>query len=315
MTRRRLIVLGGIVVFVAALAGVGAISRSTSSTAATSVSVSPAKSVAPSVSWYWTMAVAPSNPTTLILGTSSGLYRSADAGKTWKPTGPKVFNATSVVDAGSAIFAAGSVTKATSGPVVKTGNRRYASDGSVVFAASVDAGKTWRLLHPVGLPNATVQALTVDPGTNAVYALSNNGKLYSSTDGAKSFKLVDANIGIPAWALAVTQGGHFVGGDMDAGPHTSSNAKAWQKTAFSDGNGGSMVMEYAVQPKNATQVLMTSNGIVISSDGGRTWKTALKSTTMFGPVAYAPSSPNTAYAVGFDGSLWRSTDGGKSWSQ
>ena len=35
---------------------------------------------------------------------------------------------------------------------------------------------------------------------------------------------------------------------------------------------------------------------------------------ILGPVAYAPTAKDTAYAVGFDGSIWKSTDGGQSWS-
>jgi photosystem II stability/assembly factor-like uncharacterized protein len=36
---------------------------------------------------------------------------------------------------------------------------------------------------------------------------------------------------------------------------------------------------------------------------------------MFGPVAWAASKPDLAYAVGFDSSLWRTTDGGSSWTE
>jgi photosystem II stability/assembly factor-like uncharacterized protein len=36
---------------------------------------------------------------------------------------------------------------------------------------------------------------------------------------------------------------------------------------------------------------------------------------MFGPVAWAPSSPDTAYAIGFDGSIWRTADGGTTWAR
>jgi photosystem II stability/assembly factor-like uncharacterized protein len=34
---------------------------------------------------------------------------------------------------------------------------------------------------------------------------------------------------------------------------------------------------------------------------------------MFGPIAWAPESPDLAYAVGWDHSVWRSADGGKTW--
>ena len=52
-----------------------------------------------------------------------------------------------------------------------------------------------------------------------------------------------------------------------------------------------------------------------SSDGGRTWHPTLKSDVMFGPVAWVPKKPNVAYVVGFDRSVWRTVDGGKSWAK
>lgn len=117
------------------------------------------------------------------------------------------------------------------------------------------------------------------------------------------------------WALAVTQGAHFVAGDMDSGSHLSRNAKAWDPTPFVDSSGGRMVMEYAVQPGDPARVLMTSIGVETSGDGGKTWQTALKSSVMFGPVAWSPTAAGLVYAIDFDGSVWRSADGGKTWSR
>ena len=39
----------------------------------------------PSSMWYWTMAVSPSDPNVLVVGSASGLYRSEDGGKSWSP--------------------------------------------------------------------------------------------------------------------------------------------------------------------------------------------------------------------------------------
>src|SRR5262249_34986552 len=64
-----------------------------------------------------------------------------------------------------------------------------------------------------------------------------------------------------------------------------------------------------------SHVVMTSVGILKSTDGGKTWHLALKSRTMFGPVAWAASASQIAYAVGFDRSFWRSSDGGNTWAK
>ena len=111
-------------------------------------------------------------------------------------------------------------------PVIRKGAFRTVPDGPAVLAVTTDDGKTWRTLHPRGLPNVSVQALAVDPANpTALYALLNTGKLYRSTDGARSFRLVSPKLGVPPWALAITQGGHFVAGDMDSGHYLSTTAK------------------------------------------------------------------------------------------
>jgi len=261
------------------------------------------------------MAVSPSDPNVLVLGTSNGLDRSGDGGRTWQPTGPKSINATSVVQLGSSIFVGGARLAPGASPVVGKGSGRVASGGAAVLAVSTDNGKLWRELHPRGLPNVSVQALAVDPAhSTALYVLLTTGGLYRSTDGARSFELMSSKLGEPPWTLAITKNGDFVAGDMNGGPYLSTNGKTWQKTAFTDSSGGHMVMEYAVQPTDARRVLMSSYGVEMSTDGGKTWHVALKSTVMFGPVAWAANTPSVAYAVGFDGSVWRSADGGKSWT-
>jgi photosystem II stability/assembly factor-like uncharacterized protein len=315
VNRRRWIIALIVVAVIGAIAAIGAVSRD-SKTAATVTTAGVAGATVPSSFWYWTMAVSPSDPNTLVLGTANGLYRSSDGGKTWTATGPKHFDATSVVQVGKVLYAGGGKTTPTTSPVVKSGATRAAAGGPVVFATSTDGGKTWVAQHPGGLPNAALQAFAVDPANNQnFYALLTTGKVYRSTDGAKSFKLSSTKIGIPPWAFTIMKGGQFAGGDMDTGPYLSTNGTAWKKTSYTDSRGTKMVMEYAVQPNDATKVLMTSFGIEISSDSGKTWHTVLKSDTMFGPIAYSSSKPDVAYAIGFDSSIWRSDDGGSTWTQ
>jgi photosystem II stability/assembly factor-like uncharacterized protein len=306
--RKRLVPAASVAAFVAAFAAIGAVSKANKAAV-------PAQPLPP-VTWFWTMAVAPSDPDAIVVATAGGLYRSGDAGRTWHPTGPKRFNATSLVQAGSSIVAGGVVAPPVGLPVVRKGAARTAPDGPALLAASSDGGATWRALHPRGLPDAAVQALAAGPaGDHALYALLTNGRLYRSSDGGGSFRLVSPQLGVPPWALANPDGGRYLAGDMDTGAYISADGRSWQRTPFTDSRGTRMVMEYAVRPSDAQRVLMTSYGVEMSTDGGRTWHVTLKSDVMFGPVAWAPAAPDIAYAVGFDRSLWRSGDGGKSWAK
>lgn len=286
---------------------------------AAAVAIMPASASAkvPYAQWYWTMIVAHANPSVLILGTNAGIYRSTDGGATWQPIGPKNVNTTSLVESGGTMFAAGvSEASANATPVSKIGDVYVVPSGPSVLFSSTNNGSTWRAIHPSGLPDVPVQALAVDPTDSQIlYAVLKTGSIYRSTDDARSFAVLSSKIGGTPWALAITQGSHLVAGNMTNGNFVSSNATSWQSTEFTDPDGTHMVMEYAVSPTNLTRVLMTSYGIVMSSDGGKTWHVVLKSKVMFGPVAYSPTKPSLAYAIGFDGSLWRSDNGGTTWTK
>jgi photosystem II stability/assembly factor-like uncharacterized protein len=252
----------------------------------------------------------------LLLGTGHGLYRSTDGGKTWRATGPAGLDATSVVASGGTILAAGAQVPSLAGPTVVSNGVYLVAAGPPLFVQSSDGGSSWRQVEPKGLPTVAVQALAASPSNQqVVYAVLRNGAVYRSADGGGSFAPVAEKIGGTPWALAIAAGGRFVAGDMTTGEYLSSNGTAWQPGAFSDPNGGKMVMEYAVQPGDANHLLMTSDGVLSSADGGKTWEPSLKSSVMFGPVAFAPSAPNVAYAVGWDHSLWRTADAGKTWSR
>ena len=307
LTRRRATAAAFVAAFVAAFAVLGAVSRS--SPAAVGVTAAGPVPYAP---WYWTMLVPRSNPDVVLLATSNGVLRSVDGAKTWHPTGPQGVNVTSLVQAGNLVYMGGVPGP---NPVIRKGKGRTAPDGPAVLAVSNDDGKQFRLLQPTGLPHASVQALAVDPSDGkTLYALMNDGSLYRSVDGAHSFSLVTKRIGISPWALAITKGKNFVGGDMDTGGFASANATTWRRSPFTDARGGSMVMEYAVDPADPAQVLMTSVGIFRSTDGGKTWRLGLKSNVMFGPVAWAAPASGVAYAIGFDRSFWRTDDGGSTWT-
>ena len=123
---------------------------------------------------------------------------STDGGKTWQSTGPKGFNATSVVQNGDKLLAAGVHTGAVASPVVSTGKARAAGNGPGLVVTSSDGGKTWTQVHPKGLPSSGLQALATDPDGKTLYAVLTNGRFFTSTDGGETFKLAAAKLGHPA---------------------------------------------------------------------------------------------------------------------
>jgi photosystem II stability/assembly factor-like uncharacterized protein len=242
----------------------------------------------PEASDYHSLLVLSPDAKTLLLGTHQGLFRSTDGGRRWRASGLRGEDAMNLVRAGNTIL----------------------MGGHDVFAESNNDGRSWRHFRPAGLPSLDVHGLAVDPrAPNIVYAQIAGTGLYRSSDGGFSFRLVSSDVNGAMMQVAVTPAGTLVVGDMSRGIWLSRTGRKWTHTATG------MVMGVAVDPRDAKRVVATGRGIAISTDGGRSWRVALPSKVMFGPVAWAPTQLGLIYAVGYDRSLWRSVDSGKDWKR
>jgi photosystem II stability/assembly factor-like uncharacterized protein len=242
----------------------------------------------PRASDYHALLVSASRPNELLLGTHSGLFRSLDGGRTWKLAGLAGSDVMNLAQAGSTVWAA----------------------GHDVLAKSGDQGRTWRHVRPTGLPSLDVHGFAVLPGKPKVlYAEIAGYGQYRSSDGGRNFELLSRppkGSGM-IMALAVSSDGSIFAGDMQNGIYLSRDGRSWRQVATG------MAMAVAVDPRNPKRVIVTTNGIALSRNGGASWEMALRSKVMFGPVAWSAHAANIAYAVGFDRSLWRTSNGGKTW--
>ena len=201
-------------------------------------------------SWYWTMAVSPSDPNALVLGDerAASTARPTAARPGSRPARRASTRRASCRSATRSTPAASHATPTTS-PVVRTGatarrrERRRASSPS-----STDGGKTWKVLHPSGPAERGAAGARDRPGEqqDALRAAHERQALPLDRRRRSRSSSSSAKLGIPPWAIAITKGGHFVGGDMDTGAYSSANGTTWKKTPFTDSRGGKMVMEYAV---------------------------------------------------------------------
>jgi photosystem II stability/assembly factor-like uncharacterized protein len=142
-----------------------------------------------------------------------------------------------------------------------------------------------------------------------LYAAIAGRGLYRSTDGGNSFSVVSTDVGAAVMALAVTPDGRILAGDMQKGLLVSRDAgKTW------DVNLRARLMGLALNPADPTRVLAAGPGVLLSTNGGGSWKKVLDIPDGGGPVAWSKSNPKIAYVVGFDRTLYRSTDSGRTWS-
>jgi photosystem II stability/assembly factor-like uncharacterized protein len=238
----------------------------------------------------------PGDPNVYYTATASGgVWKSIDGGRTWKP----VFD-------GQPISSIGSIAVAPSDPnVVYVGSGEANIRGNVAAGngiyKSVDAGKTWT--H-VWKQEGQIGTMAVHPRNADV-----------------------------AFAAVL---GHAFGPNPERGVYrTRDGGKTWQQILTKDEHTGAS--DVALDPSNPNIVFagfwqarrfpwdMTSggpgSGLWVSRDGGDTWKQLTGNGLPEGTwgkvgVAVAPSDGRRVYAIveAEKGGLFRSTDGGESWT-
>lgn len=232
-------------------------------------------------------------------GTGGGVWKTTDAGLTWKNVSDGFFKSGSV----------GAIAVAPSDPnVVYVGMGEHAirgvmtSHGDGVYK-STDAGQTW---SPIGLPDSRhIAAIRVHPNhpdhlfvavQGAQYGPSAERGVYRSTDGGESWEQV----------LFVNETTGAADLSLDAHNPRILYAGMWdhQRTPWKIRSGG------------------PGSGIHKSTDGGTTWKKLSGGLPdAMGKVAVdvSAANPEVVYAnveaEGKKGGVYRSDNGGKSWRQ
>jgi hypothetical protein len=208
----------------------------------------------------------------------------------------------------------------------------YAATNRGLFK-STDSGTSW-LPSNEGLTALDLRALAIDPrNTSILYAVpSSDPGLFRSTDSGDSWRETSLTTGVFCVAVdPVTSSIIYAGanGSEGAGVYKSiDGGNTWTLANISAGfNARSFVKLLAIDPKNPSTIyagvtqgqfeieLYNPDGIVKSTDGGRTWgTTGLKGITLES-MSIDPENPSTIYVAAGDDGVRKSTDGGDTWNQ
>lgn len=251
----------------------------------------PAASTLPATPDYHSLLVAPADPNRIWLGSHVGLHESTDGGRSWTEAGLSGQDAMNLAQEPG-------------------GSKTVWSAGHNVLAKSTDGGESWADVRPAGLPSLDVHGFATDPrNEKTLWAAVAGEGLFRSTDGGQAFSLVSRQVGPGVMALGVSPAGRVLAGDMQQGLMASSDEGQTWTQVLPEG-----LMGLAINPRMPTRVLATGqSGVWLSVDGGTTWRIVQPMAQGSGPVAWAPSAPKTAYAVGFDRMLYKTSDLGASW--
>lgn len=237
------------------------------------------------------------DPATLYFGHHDGLLVSRDLGDTWQPT--------SLAGPGKDAMSLASSPKAP--------QRLYAV-GHEVFFRSDDGGSTWGVAGGP-LQNADIHAFAADADDpDRLYAFVVGIGLATSADaGATWGPLTMPPVG-GLTALASGPGRRLFAGAASAGVFRSDDGgESWQP--FSTGLDGAAVTGLAFDALDGNLYAATLQGSYrIQPEGSQSiWQPVLEREPLMA-VAVSPHDSRLIVAVGQKGSVFRSRDGGATWS-
>jgi len=238
-----------------------------------------------------TLVIHPSNSSTLYVGIDyGGVFKSTDSGSSWNPTG--------LTDTDIRALAIDP-----SNPLTI-----YAGTYSGVLK-SVDSGEIW---FQTSLKDILVPALAVDP-YGIIYAGTWGGGVVKSTNTGKTWNETGLSTGLMKTLVIDPLDRNIIYAGATNGVYKSTNyGTDWP--AFNTGLTNTNVHALAIDPVNPSTIYAGTGNGVFKSIGGGAWTASGLTSNIVPSLAIDPNNANTLYAGTETNGVFRSEDGGTTWS-
>ena len=261
------------------------------------------------------LVIDPQLPANVFAGTlADGVYKSPDGGRRWLPRNAGIQKGTISANVNQLVF----------DPI--DSQILYAGTTVGVFQ-TMDAGQSWTERMRGMTEINFIVALAVDPiRPNILYA-GTSGGVYRSFDGADHWtkannglvpddaKLASMALGVNRLLIDPADPDVVYAGTTQGVFKTRNKGELWSRLAVDLGE--LYVSSLVLEPGNGQHLYMgTSAGMFQSRDGGQTWKATNEGLDNLNirAIAMDPHDSRVLYAGTNGSGLFRSHDGGKSWT-
>jgi photosystem II stability/assembly factor-like uncharacterized protein len=230
----------------------------------------------------------------LLAGTDDGVLESLDGGRSWRRSGLDGRNVVALAR-------------------MKDGTVWAGGDG--FLARSSDGGRSWTAVRPSGLVTLDVRALSGsrDVGGRLDAAIGGAG-MFRSNDGGRSFeKLGVSTAGDEATDVKETIDGVIFLSDDRLGVVVNGSGDGVEWIQALDRSVSALAPNYADR-HHGLLLAGTDEGVLRTADKGQTWQRVLPLARGSAAVAFSQSQAHIAYAISRDGTTYRSTDLGATWT-
>lgn len=254
------------------------------------------------------LAMAPSNSKLLLAGTLEGVFRSQDAGESWKLISPP--NHADIKNIESLAI--------------------DPRDPNVIYAGTwhlpwktADGGSSWHPIHKGMIDDSDVFSIIVDPNQPGVVYASACSGIYKSESAGELFRKMQ---GIPATARRTrvlkqdpSHPNVVYAGTTQGLWKTENAGRTWTRVSSPN----LIINDIFVHPQDSSRILLATDrsGVMASRDGARTWMASNRGFThrQVASILVDRTNPGTVYAGVVNdkefGGVFVSRDSGASWTQ
>lgn len=245
---------------------------------------------------YWTISISQSDPDTVLIASRDfNILKSTNAGDNWLLLGEKLF--------GAHIF---------SNMIIhpNDANRIIISNGAVYYTN--DGGTVWYAINNKQIGSGETEGVTAlatdNNNTNIVYAGEGN-EFYKSSDFGKNWNKLSTIEGASIRGIAVADAIYVMNSETGLWK-SNDNGNTFKK--IEDVSGVFTYNHFFHDKSNGNLYFATADGLYRYSDGS--WKKLPQFDSQTQPLVVSASG-NIVYATASDKSVYKSLDGGNSWTK